>query len=305
MGVNRRVFPAVSGFRNALGDARFFQILFLGVLLSVGAWRRDFSLHPAQIALTFSSALLCQNLAERVARRPIRSLRSSIITSLGITLLLRAGNLWAHPLAAAVAILSKFLVRFRGKHLFNPANLGVLFALAFLPGTWVSAGQWGQQIALAGWIIALGGVVTNRARSADISWIFLGCYVAALALRVMWLGQRWAVLGHQLSNGALLLFAFFMISDPMTIPSHRRGRAVHAALVCAAAYLWQFCCYRTNGLLWALLLAAPTVPIWDALWPAPKFEWISQGGSNHVELEETTPGADRDRPDSWPGDRAA
>jgi Na+-translocating ferredoxin:NAD+ oxidoreductase RnfD subunit len=102
---------------------------------------------------------------------------------------------------------------------------------------------------------------------------------------VVWLGQEWAVWVHQLEDGTLLLFAFFMISDPMTIPNHRRGRVAHAVLVAAGALLWQFALYRTNGLLWALLLGAPAVPLWDALWPAPKFHWNARGGSHACDIE--------------------
>jgi Na+-translocating ferredoxin:NAD+ oxidoreductase RnfD subunit len=133
-------------------------------------------------------------------------------------------------------------------------------------------------------MIGMGSIVTRRARRADISWTFLGFYVSALAARVLYLGQRWAVLAHQLSNGALLLFAFFMISDPMTIPDHRRGRAAHAALVSAIGFIWQFYFYRTNGLLWALLLAAPLVPLWDWIWPAPKFQW-SEGEQHEAAIQ--------------------
>jgi hypothetical protein len=127
--------------------------------------------------------------------------------------------------------------------------------------------------------VVLGATVATRARRADISWLFLVFYLGALAARVAWLGQRWAVWTHQLGNGALLLFAFFMISDPMTTPSHQRGRAAHAALVAAIAYEWGFGLFRTNAVLWALFVTAPMVAVWDWLWPAPKFDWTSLPGS--------------------------
>ena len=161
--------------------------------------------------------------------------------------------------------------------------------MLLLPGAWISPGQWGQDVALAGWMVALGGFVAMRARRADISWSFLAFYVGALALRVAYLGQRWAVLEHQLMNGALLLFAFFMISDPMTAPNHPRARVLHAALVAAIALIWQFGFYAHNGMLWALLLAAPMVPIWDALWIAPKYQWT---GGNHERGEAEAMGSD-------------
>jgi enediyne biosynthesis protein E5 len=264
----------------ALADPRLFQIFALGILLSAGAYFRDFSIRPEQVILTFAAGLLTQAACWTLTPSKPRTQRSAIITCLSLTLLLRADNLIAHPLAAAFAISSKSIVRFRGKHLFNPATFGIIFAIVFVPGAWVSPGQWGQDVAVAGWVVMLGMLVTNRARRGDISWTFLAFYLGALALRVEFLGQRFAVWTHQLESGALLLFAFFMISDPMTGPNSRRGRIAHAAIVAAIAYAWQVGFYRTNGLIWALFIAAPCVPIWDAIWPARKFDWAQNGGGH-------------------------
>jgi enediyne biosynthesis protein E5 len=264
----------------AFADPRMFQICVLGLLLAAGVWLRDFSLRPAQIALTFATAIAVQRLTWQFYPPAARSYRSAIITALSLTLLLRADSLLIHPIATAAAIGSKPLIRVRGKHLFNPATFGVIFALLVMPGTWVSPGQWGDDVALAGWFVALGTLVTRRASRGDISWSFLACYLGAIEIRVAWLGQRWAVWEHQLSSGALLLFAFFMISDPMTGPNHRWGRLAHSGVVAAIAYAWQFGFYSTNGLLWALFFASPLVPLWDLVWRAPKFEWNRQG-ENH------------------------
>ena len=266
-------------------DPRLFQIGALAILLGAGAWWRDFAIRPEQCLLTFAAALATQRLGERWRDTKSGGIRSAAITALSLSLLLRADNPWAHPLAALIAVGAKFTVRVRGKHVFNPGNLGVIFALVALPGTWVSPGQWGDDVALAGWFVALGALVVQRARRADVTVAFLGCHLGILALRVLWLGQRGAVWLHQLQSGALLLFAFFMISDPRTIPDHPRGRVVHAALTATIAYFWQFTLYRPNALLWALFFAAPAVPLWDALWPAPRYQWKVQGGSDEERQE--------------------
>src|SRR5712692_4022004 len=182
-------------FFSSLRDPRLFQIVALGILLSAGAYFRDFSIRPAQVLLTFAAGLAVQRGCWRVSPSKPRSYRSAIITCLSLTLLLRADNLFAHPIAAAIAISSKSIFQFREKHLFNPATFGVVFAIAFLPGTWISPGQWGQDFAIAflpgtwilpgqwgqdfaiaGWVMMLGILVTQRARRADISWTFLGFY---------------------------------------------------------------------------------------------------------------------------------
>ena len=254
-------------------DARIWQIAFLATLLSIGVFLRDFSLDPRQMLLAFVAGLATQWLWLKSLKLESRGPLSAIITCFGLSILLRADSLSVHPLAAALAISSKFTLRIAGKHIYNPANLGAIVALGFAPGTWVSSGQWGQDVALAAWFVALGGFVTQRARRWDIAWVFLAGYLGLVALRILWLGQSTAVFVHQLESGALLLFAFFMISDPMTIPNRQAARVGYALLVAAMAFLWQYALFRPNGLLWALFFASPLVPVIDRWFKAAKFEW--------------------------------
>ncbi len=254
-------------------DARVFQIAFQAVLLTVGVLARDFALDPRQMGLAFAAGLAAQWLWLKALDLKHKWVSSALITCLGVSLLLRADTLWAHPLAAALAISSKFMLRANGKHLFNPANLGVVVALASLPGTWVSPGQWGGGVVLAAWFVALGALVTQRARRWDISWMFLAAWATLIAARIVWLGQPWTILVHQFQNGALLLFAFFMISDPMTIPNRRSTRVGYAITVALCAFCWQFGLFGTNGFLWALFFASPLVPLIDRWWPGETFGW--------------------------------
>ena len=254
-------------------DARIFQILFLALLLTTGVLLRDFSLHPLQMALAFAAGLATQSFWLKRLGLEQRGFLSAIVTCCGLSLLLRSDTLWAHPLAAMLAMSSKFVLRIHGKHLYNPANLGVIVAITLIPGTWVSPGQWGNDLALAVWLLMLGTIVTTRARRLDISWVFLGAFLGLVALRIMLLGQSWAIWWHQLGNGALLLFTFFMISDPMTIPNRRGPRITYALIVAAAAIGWQYLLFRPNALIWALFLATPLVPLLDRLFPGEGFSW--------------------------------
>jgi len=284
-----------AGSLGVLRDPRLAQMAVLGTILAVGAALYDFALDPRQVVLTFATALLVQFLSDRIAGRPALNYRSALITALSLALLLRADSLWAHPAAAAAAIGSKSLIRVRGKHLFNPSCFGVVFALAAIPGVWVSPGQWGDGIAVAGWIAVAGTMVVSRAARTDISTGFMACYGGATLARVLWLGQRLAVASHRMASGALLLFAFFMISDPRTAPDDRRGRLAHSALVAAIAFAMGAHFYVTNPLVWALFVAAPAVPLWDAIFTAPRFEWESKGAkSDEVEVQGIRDGGARD-----------
>ncbi|MGW8269122.1 MAG: RnfABCDGE type electron transport complex subunit D [Burkholderiales bacterium] len=272
--------PAAAGprLRARLGalarlDARLYQIVFLALLLGTGVLVRDFSLDPRQVALAFAAGIATQLFWVRRLGLPGVGLLSALITCFGLSVLLRADSLWVHPLAATACLSAKFVLRIGGKHLFNPTNLGVALAVLLLPGAWVSPGQWGSDLLVACWVVALGGIVAGRARSAGLSLAFLACFLGAYALRVAWLGQSWAVFLHLLQNGSLLMFAFFMISDPMTAPNHPIARIAYAVCVAVFAFAWQFGLFLQNGPIWALFLCAPLVPLLDRLWPGAKPVW--------------------------------
>ena len=78
---------------------------------------------------------------------------------------------------------------------------------------------------------------------------------------------------HRLQSGALLLFTFFMISDPKTTPDSRIGRVAFAALVAVGAWYVQFRLFRTNGLLWSLAACSAIVPFIDRLAPGARYTW--------------------------------
>lgn len=254
-------------------DARLYQIAFLALLLGTGVLVRDFSLDPRQVVLAFAAGVATQLFWVRRLGLSGVGILSALVTCFGLSVLLRADSLWVHPLAAAACLSAKFLLRVNGKHLFNPTNLGVVLAVLLLPGAWVSPGQWGSDLLVACWLVALGGIVAARARSAGLSLAFLAFFLGACALRIAWLGQSWAVFAHLLQNGTLLMFAFFMISDPMTAPNRPAARVAYAGCVAGLAFAWQFGLFVPNGPLWALFLCAPLVPLLDRVWPGARPAW--------------------------------
>jgi hypothetical protein len=266
-------------------DARWFQIAFLVSLLVFGAMARDFSITALQVGLTFGAALLTQAMWQWGLNLPGKSswhgYLSAIISAIGISILVRANGNWAHPLLACIAMSSKYIVRMGPaecrSHVFNPANLAALLACCALPGTWLSPGQWGSETLLALWLLALGGVVTRRIARWDVSAAFLGAWGLLLAGRLLWLEYDWGV-GHamwlqQISNGATLLFAFFMISDPMTTPQNARARVSYAIAVAIASFVWQYIFFKPHGLILMLAAASLAVPLINWQWQQRRFEW--------------------------------
>lgn len=255
-------------------DPRLYQIVSLSTLLLYGLGWLHFEVSPWQIAITIGTALLTQYAGTRLNNLPSFDPKSALISSLSLCLLLRANDLTVAALASFIAVGSKFVIRWKNKHLFNPTNL----ALAVMIGGglgWMSPGQWGQ-VAWFGFLIAcLGSLVVTRAARADVTLAFLAFYVGLLIARALWLGDPLTIPLHQIESGALLIFAFFMISDPKTTPDSRAGRIVYALAVALAALAVQFGFFRPNGPLWGLIACAPLVPMIDYLLPDVRYNWSS------------------------------
>ena len=255
-------------------DARYYQITSLLLLFLYGTFWLRFDISLAQAIISLTSVLLVQFLCTRLWKLPAFDSRSALISGLSLCLLLRTNFLHLAGLAAAVTIASKFLLRCNGKHIFNPTNFGLVSMLIVASDkVWVSPGQWGN-MAFFGFLMAcIGGLVVNRAARTDVTVSFLAFYLALVFGRSVWLGEPISIPLHRLQNGALLLFAFFMISDPKTTPDSRTGRIVFALLVALGAAFVQFKLFRTNGLLWSLAFFSLATPILDRLLPGERYQW--------------------------------
>jgi len=253
-------------------DARYFQIGALSSLLLINFWRIDFGANPFASAVAIGSTLVTQLACARLFGGPV-DLRSPLITGLSLSLLLRADALWLHAAAGAIAISSKFVLRVNGKHIFNPAGLAIVILLLTGAGVWISPGQWGADVWFAALIACFAILVLSAARRADIAIFFLGSHAALLLARAMWLGDPLAIPLHQLESGSLLIFAFFMISDPRTSPDSALGRFLFAFAVACLAHYMAFFMQMRPALYFALILLSPATFLIDRLIPAQPFTW--------------------------------
>jgi Na+-transporting NADH:ubiquinone oxidoreductase subunit NqrB len=257
-------------------DPRLYQIATLAGLLTYGVLGLGFDVTPGTAVVILVCALGTQLAAARLAGGRFDS-RSALISALSLCLLLRTGALELAALTAVVAVASKYLVRVRGKHVFNPTNGALVLMLLVTDQVWVSPGQWGSAAVFAFFLAAAGGLVVNRAARADVTWTFLVAHAALVLGRAVWLGDPLDIPLHRLGSGALVLFAFFMISDPRTTPDSRAGRIAFAVLVAAGAYVVQFKLFQTNPLLWSLAACSLAVPLIDRLLPGRRYDWMAPG----------------------------
>jgi hypothetical protein len=254
-------------------DPRWYQIVVLGSLLVYGVLALDFAISLPQAAVIIGVGLLTQLVAGHLVRLPRFDPLSPLISCLSLCLLLRTDHLAWAALAAVIAIASKFVLRVGGKHVFNPTNLAIVALLLVTDRVWVSPGQWGNPAFVAFLMAGVGSLVVHRSARSDVTLAFLATWVALLVGRSLWVGEPLTIPLHRLASGALVLFAFHMISDPRSTPDARAGRVVFAILVAVGAWYWQFRLFHTNGLLWSLAAVSLLTPLLDRLFPGRRFGW--------------------------------
>ena len=199
-----------------------------------------------------------------------------MISSFGLSLLLKTNHWYIAALAAVISIASKYLIRINGKHIFNPSALGIVAVLYFTSNAWTSPGQWGSNVVILFGVLCLGFIVTTRVQKLDVSLAFLGTFGALLfARQVLYLGWPMDFFVQSISTGSLLLFSFFMITDPKTTPDHSVARIIWSMAVAAVAFYLATFKFMNGAPVWVLVLAQPLVPVLDMIFKAKKFQWQS------------------------------
>jgi len=280
-------------------DARVSQIIFLGLFLWLGVSTRDWTVQPDSILVVMASCLATQWLLSAIVEyaksdresnltnifrhlniltspKILTSLRSALITSLGLCLLLRSNSYQTMMLASFLAISSKFLFRHRNKHFFNPANFGIIAAITLTNDAWVSPGQWGTDWWYLLLFLGLGGVVLKQVGRWDTSIAFLLSYGTLEAIRNTWLGWSWDVWQHQFMSGSLLLFALFMLTDPRSIPNSQKGRLIWSLAIAFSTFILQHYFYLSTAIFWSLFIISPLTVLLDLVWTTPRFNWLRE-----------------------------
>ena len=121
---------------------------------------------------------------------------------------------------------------------------------------------------------AAGLMMILKVGRLDTAFTFIAVFgILQYLYVVIYLGWEPTVWAHKMSNGTLLLFAFFMITDPMTTPNHAKARIIWAALLAVALFIASNYFYVQTAAIWILFIISPLTPLFDKLFVAKKYEW--------------------------------
>ncbi len=294
-----------SSYPLVLPSTRDPRLHVAGVIITIhvlGQLGLGFHVSVPQI---LAAILTCAVIEVAITFRQTRSLvwpASAMLTGSGVALILRVfgtptadpwnTNAWyVFAAVAGLSLLTKYVIRYRGSHVFNPSNIGLVVAFIVLGSSrvepldfwWAPLDAW--MIAAYAVIIVGGLLITRRLHLlalASAFWIALSIGVGVLAGSGHCMTARWAfapVCGFDfwrviVTSPEVLIFLFFMITDPKTVPAGRVGRVVFGVLVALASTLLM--APQTNefgtkvGLLAGLVVVCAVRPILDRMLPEPR-----------------------------------
>jgi len=163
---------------------------------------------------------------------------SAYISGISAGILVRSPFLWPYFLTSLISITSKYVLRVKGRHLWNPTNFGVSAAVFLAPATiTVLSIQWGNVVAPMAIIWILGSVIVWRVGRAHISATYVVSFVLLSFVRSAITGTPWLAAVAPITGPMYQLFIFFMVTDPKTTVRSRKGQCLVAFLVACVEML--------------------------------------------------------------------
>jgi Na+-translocating ferredoxin:NAD+ oxidoreductase RnfD subunit len=233
-------------------DNRYIPPLFITCILLVAHLSYGILEGYERTGLAIIAAIAIELILGRIFYGKWLNLASAYITGISVGILIRSPALWPYGLCSVISIMSKYVLRLKGRHLWNPSNFGICMLLLLAPET-VSAlsVQWGNYIwgpPLVIWV--LGSVIVWRARRFHISATYVASFVAFGFLRSWITGHAWQAEIAPITGPMYQLFVFFMVTDPKTTVRSKIGQCVVVFFVAMVEML-----LRLNQVVYAPLYA--------------------------------------------------
>lgn len=250
-------------------DARYNAPLLITLILLGAHWSYGVLRSYEAILLAITSCLATELLLGRVFYGQRKPLSSAYISGISVGILIHSPVLWPYALGGVLSIMSKYVLRVRGRHLWNPSNFGICVLLFLAPFAVAPLSvQWGNAVWPMLVIWAIGLFAVTRARRAHITVTYVTCFLFFAFVRSLIVGSSFLAEVAPITGPMYQLFALFMVTDPKTTVASIRGQIVVVFLVALVEML-----LRLGEVIYApfyaLFLVGPSAMLVDVLRRSP------------------------------------
>ena len=246
-------------------DNRYIAPLFISFILLVGHLFYGILESYERTALAIVCAIVTELVLGRIFYRKWLNLASAYITGISVGILLRSPAFWPFALASVLSVMSKYVLRVKGRHIWNPSNFGICVLLFMAPEAVASLSvQWGNFWPPLVVIWLLGSFIIYRAKRFHISATYVVSFFAFAYLRSLITGDAFLAEVAPITGPMYQLFVFFMITDPKTTVQSKKWQCVVVFVVAFVEMLLRLN-QVVHAPLYALFLVGPTamlIEIW-------------------------------------------
>jgi enediyne biosynthesis protein E5 len=226
--------PASALSRFFSAENRYLAPMLITTILLVGQISYGLLESFSRTALAIATAMLLELALGRLIYGKFPNLASSYITGISVGILIRSPAFWPYALCSAVSITSKYVIRWRGRHLWNPSNFAISVLLLLAPEAVSTLSiQWGNAVWPLLIVWTLGALITWRVKRFHITATYVLSFCAFAALRGMITGHGFPAEVAPITGPMYQLFIFFMITDPRTTVKPKWAQCLVAFLVAA------------------------------------------------------------------------
>jgi len=255
-------------------DPRYLIAFLITLVLLAAQLRYHMFGGYDRLALALAVCMATESLLSWFDRGKIVNLQSAYISGISLTLLIKpqGGALWPFVLGGFLAISSKYVLRYRDNHLWNPTNFAITALLLAAPDrVSVLSHQFGNDVATNLVIWTFGLLIAARVGVLHITLTYVASFLLLNSVRALALGQPVLAEIAPITGPMYQLFVFFMITDPRTVVRGRRRQIVVAILIALMEMLIRFASDRG----WPLPTAFNAAPAFLALATVgPVAKWL-------------------------------
>jgi Na+-translocating ferredoxin:NAD+ oxidoreductase RnfD subunit len=247
-------------------DKRWTGPLLITLILLSAHWSYGVLKGYEAIALAILSCIATELILSTLLLGQRRHLASAYISGISVGILVHSPVLWPYALAGVLSIMSKYVLRAGGRHLWNPSNFGICVLLFLAPFAVAPLSvQWGNNVwpMLVIWAVGLNAVWRAKRAHITVAYVasfFFFAFVRSLLTESAFLSEIAPITGPMYQ-----LFALFMVTDPKTTVSSRRGEV---AVVVVVAFVEML--LRLNEVIYApfyaLFLVGPAALLAEMWW---------------------------------------
>jgi Na+-transporting NADH:ubiquinone oxidoreductase subunit NqrB len=258
--------PASPVARFFSAENRYLPPLFITLILLGGNLSFGLLESFSRTALAIGTAIVLELALGRMMYGRFPNLASAYITGISVGILLRSPEYWPYALCSAIAITSKYVIRWHGRHLWNPSNFSICAMLLLAPEYVATLSiQWGNTVWPMVIIWLLGAMIVYRVRRFHITATYVISFVVLAWLRSAITGHPFLAEVAPITGPMYQLFIFFMITDPKTTVTPKWGQYVVAVLVAVVEMILRLA-HNVNAPFYALAMVGPAamvVEIWQ------------------------------------------